>query len=100
MTLVEDGGGGMRLREMHLMWKHTDRLEPKRHCGGSGVHPYLREASVDPELGRGLDILMPFATHQLGSLSLHFISLNLNLPIWKMESKLLILCPRQGGYDD
>lgn len=91
---------GIRRREMHLVWKNTDRVEPKRLCGESWVHPYLREATVDPKLGSGLDILMHFATHQLGSLSIHLISLNLNLLVWKMESKLLLLPPHQGGYDD
>lgn len=57
---------------------------------------------MDPKLGSGLDcgLLMQFATHQLGTLSIHPISLNLNLLIWKMESKLLLLPPRQGDYDD
>lgn len=48
----------MRLREMHLVWKTTDTVEPKRLCGESWVHPYLRQASVDPKSGSGLDILV------------------------------------------
>lgn len=38
--------------------ENTDTVEPKRLCGESWVHPYLRQASVDPKSGSGLDILV------------------------------------------
>lgn len=60
MTLVEDRGG-MRRDETEgdaLGVENTDTVEPKRLCGESWVHPYLRQASVDPKSGSGLDILV------------------------------------------
>lgn len=77
----------MRPRELHLVGKNTDRLERQKLWGESWVHPHLREASVGPQVGSGLDIHTQLATHQLGSLSIHFISLNLNFLVWKMGVK-------------
>lgn len=75
-------------------------MEAKQRYVESWVHPHLKQAPVDLALGSGLDILTQSATHQLGSLSIRLISLNLDFLVWKMESKLPVPHPSQGCYED